>query len=273
MSSFLDKTLSGPKPLKSAVQRSPSNRSAGVNPTVSSSLSNSTAGAGVDTGRVISQNILGSISRPDAASLASTLSQMGLANTDHPSSALAVARAGPGLSVSKQPSRQSLFAPPDKMPVGVAHIVKKLKTSLKAHGASSFVGLQRKFRIIDDDSSNGINMHEFKKAMLELNLGLADSEIRMLFDHFDTDRNGTIDFEEFIQGVRDPLSDRRLGLVKQAFTRIDKDGNGVVDAKEVASIYDASKHPEVIAGRKTPQQILTQFFETFDVGGEVDGKV
>jgi Ca2+-binding EF-hand superfamily protein len=109
--------------------------------------------------------------------------------------------------------------------------------------------------------------------MKEMNMGLSDSELRMLFDFFDTDQSKTINFEEFIQGVRDPLDDRRLRLVHQAFAKIDLDGSGEVDAQEMASLYDASKHPEVIAGRMTPEQVLRHFLDTFDVGGEVDGKV
>jgi Ca2+-binding EF-hand superfamily protein len=97
--------------------------------------------------------------------------------------------------------------------------------------------------------------------------------MRLVFELFDTDGSGGVDLEEFIQRVRDPLTERRLGLVQLAFARLDKDGNGVVDGTEVASLYDASQHPDVIAGRRTSQQVLTEFLETFDVGGEIDGKV
>jgi hypothetical protein len=42
---------------------------------------------------------------------------------------------------------------------------------------------------------------------------------------------------------------------------------------KMEGVYNAKKHPDVIAGRATAQQILQQFLDTFDVGGEVDGKV
>jgi len=37
--------------------------------------------------------------------------------------------------------------------------------------------------------------------------------------------------------------------------------------------YDASKHPDVMSGKRTAQEVLREFLETFEVGGEVDGKV
>ena len=157
--------------------------------------------------------------------------------------------------------------------VGVRVIIDKFKQELSNRGAHGFIGLQRKFRVMDDGGSKSLNMAEFKKGLKEMNINLTESELRLLFDHFDVDRSSTIDFEEFIQGVRDPLSERRLRLVKLAFARLDKDGSGIVDAGEIASLYDASKHPDVIAGRSTPEQVLAIFLDTFDVGGVHDGKV
>ena len=37
--------------------------------------------------------------------------------------------------------------------------------------------------------------------------------------------------------------------------------------------YDASKHPEVLQGKKTPEQVIQEFMSTFEVGDAVDGKV
>jgi Ca2+-binding EF-hand superfamily protein len=58
-----------------------------------------------------------------------------------------------------------------------------------------------------------------------------------------------------------------------AFSKLDKDGSGIVDGEEIASVYNASKHPDVIAKRKTEKQVLMEFLDTFDVGGIHDGKV
>jgi Ca2+-binding EF-hand superfamily protein len=126
---------------------------------------------------------------------------------------------------------------------------------------------------MDDDGSKTLTLSEFKKGLREMNIHLSEGEMRMLFEHFDSDGGGSIDFEEFIQGVRDPLTSRRLSLVKQAFAKIDIDGNGIVDAQEIATKYDASKHPEVISGKRTPADVLAEFLDTFDVGGVKDGMV
>jgi hypothetical protein len=51
-----------------------------------------------------------------------------------------------------------------KASAGVLHILKKLKQSLKARGAKGLVGLSRKFRIMDDDGSNSLNLAEVRPS-------------------------------------------------------------------------------------------------------------
>ena len=38
-----------------------------------------------------------------------------------------------------------------------------------------------------------------------------------------------------------------------AFDRLDKDRSGFVDPEDVVDTYDASKHPDVLAGKKTKE--------------------
>jgi hypothetical protein len=43
------------------------------------------------------------------------------------------------------------------------------------------IGIQRKFKIMDDDGSKTLNLSEFKKAMRECNLDLGDTVISPFF--------------------------------------------------------------------------------------------
>ena len=58
-----------------------------------------------------------------------------------------------------------------------------------------------------------------------------------------------------------------------AFKVIDSDGSGFVEPQDLVARYDTSKHPDVLAGKKTRDQVLREFLDTFDVGGVIDGKV
>lgn len=45
---------------------------------------------------------------------------------------------------------------------------------------------------------------------------------------------------------------------------MDKDGNGWIDINDVRGVYKADRHPDVKSGKKTEDQILQEFLETFE---------
>lgn len=59
---------------------------------------------------------------------------------------------------------------------------------------------------MDDDYSGTIDNNEFKKACKDFKLGLTDQEVQQVFSAFDRDGNGTIDYDEFVRGVRGPMN-------------------------------------------------------------------
>jgi calcyphosin len=70
---------------------------------------------------------------------------------------------------------------------------------------------------MDDDNSKSISMSEFTKATKEHTLEWTPNQVKILFDHFDADKSGSISFDEFIFGVRGELNERREQLVLMAF--------------------------------------------------------
>lgn len=147
-----------------------------------------------------------------------------------------------------------------------------LRESLKTHGARGIAGLSRKFKIIDDDGSGQIDITEFTKAIQEHALHWTVAQIQKVFDNFDTDKSKSISFDEFLLGVRGTLNDRRCQIVLQAFEILDNDKSGFVELNDIEAKYDASKHPDVISGKSSAEDVLREFLDTFDTM-EKDGKV
>jgi Ca2+-binding EF-hand superfamily protein len=58
---------------------------------------------------------------------------------------------------------------------------------------------------------------QFKKGLVESGLELPEDALQAIFRSFDGDCSGFVDFNEFAEGVRPPLSGRRKKLVAQAF--------------------------------------------------------
>lgn len=164
-------------------------------------------------------------------------------------------------------------APVGEPNAGIKMLVQRIKDAMKKRGAHGFIGVQRLFRIMDDDGNKKLCLSEFKKGIREMNIDIGEPDVRKLFEHFDADGTGGINFEEFLQGIRDPLNERRQQLVRKAFAILDRSETGEIDIDDIAGIYDASQHPEVIAKRKKPADVLKEFLDTFEVGGVKDGVV
>ena len=155
----------------------------------------------------------------------------------------------------------------------VGKIISELRAELASRGARGIMGLSRRFKSMDDNGDGQLSKGEFKKAMDENQMNLSNEEFLAVFAEFDKDNSGGIDFEEFLTTIRGPISDERLRLVNMAFNRLDKDNSGILNPDEMMEQYDASQHPDVLSGAKTKTAVLKEFLETFEVGGEIDGKV
>ena len=103
-------------------------------------------------------------------------------------------------------------------------LVEKLQERLKKRGVKGFVSMQRVFRNMDDDNNKQLDKAEFKKGMKEIRMKITDIECNSLFQYFDKDGSGTIDFDEFMLGVRGSMNSHRRKFVNMAFDLMDKDG-------------------------------------------------
>lgn len=109
---------------------------------------------------------------------------------------------------------------------------------------------------MDDDNDGSLDKYEFSKAMKDFAVGFTEQEVSTLFNYFDADRDGTLSFNEFLLTIRGPMNAARKKIVNKAFDTMDKDGNGFLDIKDLKGVYDASRHPDVIQGKRTENQIL-----------------
>jgi Ca2+-binding EF-hand superfamily protein len=92
-------------------------------------------------------------------------------------------------------------------------LAEALRNKLVSRGARGFIGLQRQFKIMDDNNSKSLDKYEFTKAMTDYMLGFSESEIQKLFGYFDFDRSGSIEFDEFIRAIRGPMNPTRKKIV------------------------------------------------------------
>ena len=146
----------------------------------------------------------------------------------------------------------------------INELLDNLRAKLASRGARGFVGLARQFKIMDDNNNKTLEFLEFSKALKDFRVDLPDDSVRRLFAYFDADRNGVIDYEEFSHRLRGQMNEFRVALVRSAFARLDKNGNGIVELDDIKGVYNATNHPDVRSGKKTEDEVLCEFLDTFE---------
>jgi len=154
---------------------------------------------------------------------------------------------------------------------------KHIRERIAARGARGIQGIGKKFKIADDDRSGQLDKEEFKKAMHDFRIGLSDKEVGRAFDLFDRDGSGGISYDEFLRTIRGSMNPARKAIAKKAFDIMDTDKSGILDINDIRQNYNAKQHPDVKAGKKTEDDVLMEFLDTFedhfaDMKGHADSR-
>ena len=79
----------------------------------------------------------------------------------------------------------------------------------------------------------------------------------------DTNKDGCVDYDEFLVGIRGKLNSKRQALVDKAFLKFDHDGSGKISAADLKPVYNTSMHPKVISGEMTDDEVFLEFLSCF----------
>ena len=101
--------------------------------------------------------------------------------------------------------------------------------------------------------------------MKDFKLDIEEVDIDNIFSSFDTNGDGVLQLEEFIDMILGEFGGVRAKAVAEAFDKL-SDGRGVpVPYNKVRESFDSRRHPDVCNGRKTDQEALTDFLEIFEM--------
>ena len=98
------------------------------------------------------------------------------------------------------------------------------KAAATAHKNIEILTKDQEGRVVVDTVLAMVSKSTEQMTAHEMDEFISALPIDDLFKTFDLDGSGAIDFDEFIQGVRGRLNDRRKRLVNMAFDIMDKDG-------------------------------------------------
>uniref|UniRef100_A0A7S3PJB3 EF-hand domain-containing protein n=1 Tax=Aplanochytrium stocchinoi TaxID=215587 RepID=A0A7S3PJB3_9STRA len=161
-------------------------------------------------------------------------------------------------SLKQKPSKTSLRR---SEPPIVGRMLKKV---LARGGSNGIQTLGRVLRIMDDSGDKCLNRYELKNGLKDYGVEFSEEEINDMFDYLDKDQSGKVSFDEFLVGLRGPISKRRKDLILSAFRKLDRNKDGFVTIEDLEMTYDPSHIPEVKSGKLTKAEGLREFLSQFD---------
>lgn len=152
----------------------------------------------------------------------------------------------------------------------IEDLMRDIKNRLLERSSFGIRGLGRIFRAMDDNGNHQLDIDDFRWGLIDFGITITKEEAQQILKYVDRDGNGTIDFDEFMRFLRGDLNDFRKNLIDQAYDKLDVNKDGMVKLDDIAAIYDASQHPDVMDGKKTEDEIFREFMDKWDTQ-EKDG--
>ena len=122
------------------------------------------------------------------------------------------------------------------------------------------------------DGKSKVSKEEYVQWFKELGIVLQKYDFENLVSFFDKEGEGYCNFDEFLTGIRGKPNLRRQAIIDKSFLKFDKEGNGIVDVTEIRQVFNCAKHPKVVSGEMSEEQVFATFLKNFnDVTG--DGKI
>ena len=124
--------------------------------------------------------------------------------------------------------------------------------------------LKKLFKLFDIDHDGRITLNEMKNAFIKLNVKDYENEIENIFNSIDTDKNGIIDYTEFlsasINGNNEIISKKTL---KDTFKLLDRDNSGKISKNNIMNVLKLENLNE---------KIVDNYIKKYDINkdGEID---
>lgn len=99
----------------------------------------------------------------------------------------------------------------------IEDLVKEIKAKILERSNSGIKGIARIFKAMDDNGNHQLDVDDFRWGLIDYGITITKEEACKVMDHFDRDKNGTVDFDEFLRALKGDLNDFRKSFIQQAY--------------------------------------------------------
>lgn len=84
----------------------------------------------------------------------------------------------------------------------IEDLINEIKQKIIERSANGIRGIARIFKAMDNNSNHLLDVDDFRWGLKDYGITISKEEAQQVLDHFDRDRNGQVDFNEFLRALK-----------------------------------------------------------------------
>ena len=140
----------------------------------------------------------------------------------------------------------------------------KLKNIFYSRGPHFIFSFQRRLSLYDFNHSSMISLENFIYISSSLNMNISFEELELIFNFFDKEKTGSINYNNLIKTIIGQISPNRELIIKNIFEIFNKDNNGNIYLNKIKLSFNANKHPDVLNGKKSRGEVYGEFLDNIE---------
>jgi len=97
----------------------------------------------------------------------------------------------------------------------IEDLIREVKAKILERSSSGIRGIARIFKAMDNNGNHLLDVDDFRWGLRDYGIIISKEESSQILDHFDRDRNGQVDFNEFLRALK-----VRLDIILNTFYRV-----------------------------------------------------
>ena len=151
-----------------------------------------------------------------------------------------------------------------------AELIFSMQMQLKTKGQNSAKVLTRRLSALFNPSN--LSREDLDNLLRSSDIFMSQMDLTYLMRHFRSKRyldpDETMDFKPLYALLCPELTSRRLAMIEKVWRRLDNLDQGAVPLQVLYQTYNVDNHPEVAAGLRQAQDVLSSFLDAFDAAAK-----
>ena len=110
-----------------------------------------------------------------------------------------------------------------------------------------------------------ISINDLYNIFQDMRINIPYDELKILFNFANKNDSDIISIEQLINIIKGNLNEQRKLYIEQTFSKIDKEQTTKISINVLKKMFNSKKHPEVINGLKSEEEIFEQFCLSLDL--------